>query len=118
MGVFSVLIEIGDPEGQHFESVEALVDTGATFTLVPGSTLSALGVRPSDSGLFELADGSTTSFDVGETRVRVNGKEVSTAVVFGDERMSPLLGAYTLERLRLGVDPAGKRLIEVPWRLM
>jgi hypothetical protein len=34
MGIFHVPIEIGDPRGERFESVEALVDTGATFVKV------------------------------------------------------------------------------------
>ena len=35
MGTFRVTIEIGDPAGRHYETVEALVDTGATYTTVP-----------------------------------------------------------------------------------
>ena len=46
MGVFSVPIEIGDPWRNRFERLDALVDTGATFTLVPASLLDELGVEP------------------------------------------------------------------------
>lgn len=35
MGTFSVLIEVGNPGGNRFEGLEALVDTGATYTVVP-----------------------------------------------------------------------------------
>ena len=42
MGTFLVEIELGDPEGRRYETVEALVDTGATYTTVPGSTLRRL----------------------------------------------------------------------------
>ena len=118
MGVFSIPIEIGNPEGTRFEHVDALVDTGATFTIVPASVLRSLGLEPQERGSFELADGSLQEFDIAETRLRIDGQETSTVVVFGNEGMTPLLGAYTLERVRLAVDPAGKRLIRVPWRLM
>ena len=118
MGVFRVPVEIGDPEGERFERVDAMVDTGATYTLVPASTLHRLGVEPEERGPFELADGSLRDLEIGQTRVRVDGQEVTTVVVFGDEGMTPLLGAYTLERLRLAADPARRRLISVPWRLM
>ena len=118
MGVFSAPIEIGDLEGTRFEHVDALVDTGATFTMVPASVLRNLGLEPQERGAFELADGSLQEFDIAETRLRIDGQETSTVVVFGNEDMTPLLGAYTLERVRLAVDPAGKRLIQVPWRLM
>ena len=118
MGVFSVRIEIGDSEGTRFEWFDALVDTGATFTMVPASVLRTLGLQPQERGAFELADGGLQEFDIAETRMRMDGQETSTVVVFGNEGMTPLLGAYTLERVRLAVDPAGKRLIRVPWRLM
>ena len=118
MGVFSVPIEIGNPDGSQFERLDALVDTGATFTMIPASVLRELGLEAHERGAFELADGSLQQFDISETRIRVEGREISTVVVFGQESMTPLLGAYTLERMRLGVDPAGQRLIEVPWRLM
>ena len=36
--------EIADPQGQHFEAVEMLVDTGATFTKAPRDLLERLGV--------------------------------------------------------------------------
>ena len=118
MGIFNVPIEIGDSEGTRFEQVDALVDTGATFTMVPASVLRSLGLEPSERGALELADGSLQEFDIAETRLRINGQETSTVVVFGSDDMMPLLGAYTLERVRLAVDSAVQRLIRVPWRLM
>ena len=36
MGVFNVEIGIGDPDGLRFESVEAMVDSGASYTMIPG----------------------------------------------------------------------------------
>jgi predicted aspartyl protease len=118
VGVFSVPIEIGDPDGTRFEHVDALVGAGATFTMVPASVLRNLGLEPEERGAFELADGSLQEFGLAETRLRIDGQETSTVVVFGSEDMTPLLGAYTLERVRLAVGPAGKRLIRVPWRMM
>ena len=32
MGVFRVPVEIGDLDGTRFERIEALVDTGASYT--------------------------------------------------------------------------------------
>ena len=118
MGIFSVPVEVGDPEGSRFERVEALVDTGATFTIVPASILHRLGVEPHERGSFELADGSFRDYSIGETRVQVDGEEINSPVVFGDEEMEPILGAVTLETLGRAVDPARRRLIRVPWRLL
>jgi len=33
MGTFNVAIQIGDLAGQHFVDVQALVDTGSTYTV-------------------------------------------------------------------------------------
>ena len=118
MGIFYVTIEIGDPAGQRFESVDALVDTGATYSVIPAAMLRSLAIGSIERGSFELADGTFREFELGETRVRVHGTEVNTVVVVGDENTEPLLGAYTLERLRLAVDPVRQRLISVPARLM
>ena len=42
MGTFRITVEIGDQSGQRFQEMEALVDTGATFTKVPRTILEAL----------------------------------------------------------------------------
>ena len=118
MGTFRVAIEIGDPRGERYEQVEALVDTGATYTTAPASLLHGLGVTPHDRVPFILADGRRIERDVGQTWVRVDGKSVISLVVFGEESEEALLGAYTLEGLRLGIDPANERLVPTPGLLM
>ena len=109
MGLFSWPFEIGNLNGDTFEWVEGLVDTGATYSSLPASTLRRLGVEPTEMVEFELADGSVTQRALGDARARVEGREVITAVIFGDESDSALLGSYTLERVRLAVDPYGRR---------
>ena len=118
MGTFRVAIEIGDPRGERYEQVEALVDTGATYTTAPASLLHGLGVTPHDRVPFILADGRRIERDVGQTWVRVDGKSVISLVVFGEESEEALLGAYTLEGVRLTVDPANQRLVPTPGLLM
>ena len=117
MGVFRVPIEIGDPSGSEFETVDAVVDTGATYTMLPGSVLTRLGIAPYRRRTFALADGRRREFDMARATVRMDGEEVSTIVIFGDESIAPLLGAYTLEGLGLSVDPTGQRLVELDGRL-
>lgn len=117
MGTFRVQIEVGDPDGNRFEAVEALVDTGATNTALPASQLRRLGVTPHRRAAFELADGRQTELDIGRTWVRVNGELEQTQVVFAEEETEPILGAVTLEEFGLAVDPVKRRLVSVP-RLM
>jgi len=114
MGTFRVPVEIGNSSGERYERVEALADTGATYTSVPGSLLQRLGVERRDRATFIQADGTTFERDVGQTWARVDGRSVITLVVFGDEAAPALLGAYTLEGVRLAVDPVNRRLVPVP----
>lgn len=118
MGTFHVRIEIGDPAGQRYEMVDALVDTGATYTTVPAPLLQGLGVVPHARDTFILADGRQVDRDIGRTWVRVDGRVELTLVVFGEPETRPLLGAYTLEGLRLAADPVSRRLVPVPGLLV
>jgi len=94
--------------------VEALVDTGASYTTLPASLLRELDVRAAGRRPLMLANGEMTTRDVGQTWVRLDGREVMTVVVFGDDGGPALLGAVTLEETGLGIDPLGRKLIEVP----
>lgn len=113
MSTFLVTLEVGDPDGSRFESVSALVDTGATYTFLPASLLSRLGVTPHRRMEFEIADGSRMERGFGRTWGRLNGGAEVSPVIFGDEGVTPLLGAVTLEIFGLGVDPVNRRLIPV-----
>ena len=118
MGTFRVEIGIGDQQGLQYEYVEALVDSGATYNILPASLLRRLGVEVWRSGTFSLADGRSIRRDLGQTRVRLNGDEAIAPVVFGDEGVQPLLGAVTLEIFGLGIDPVRMRLIPVEGLMM
>ena len=113
MGTFSVVIEVGDLQGQRFEEMEALVDTGATATVLPASMLKQMGIVPTKRKIFEYANGVQTELDMAPVMVRVEGEETPTWVIFGEEGTSPILGAHALEGLLLGVDPFAQRLIPV-----
>ena len=113
MGTFNVTIQIGNLGGEHFEDVEAMADTGAITTVIPRPILVGLGIRPTRRETFEYAGGQRVELDLAEARARVEGRETSTWVIFGEEGMSALLGAYTLEGVFLGVDPYNQRLIPV-----
>ena len=113
MGTFNVTVEVAAGPDGPFESLEALVDTGATYTLAPAPLLRRLGVEPIDLITFIIADGSRMQQEIGEATIRLDGRVRTTLVVFGDEGANTLLGAYTLEAFALGVDPRNRRLIPV-----
>ena len=105
-----VTIGVGDPEGQRFENLEVVVDTGATFTTAPGTLLERLGVPVERSVQSELTDGSVAPVDVGRTIIRLEGKEFPIPVIFGEPAEPSLLGAIALQDALRAVDPAGRRL--------
>ncbi|MCY3818074.1 MAG: aspartyl protease family protein [Gammaproteobacteria bacterium] len=113
MGTFTVPIQVADPEGHQYETVEAMVDSGATYTVLPASVLERLGVVPHGVRSFVLADGSRVERGFGRTWIRLEGQEEISPVVFWDEGAQPLLGAVTLEIFSLGIDPVNGRLIPV-----
>ncbi|MBI3634917.1 MAG: aspartyl protease family protein [Candidatus Rokubacteria bacterium] len=118
MGTFRVVIEVGDPAGHRYERIEALVDTGATYTTLSREVLDGLGVTPHARDTFVLADGRRVERDIGRTWIRVGNDAEMTLVVFADAGAPALLGAYALEGLRLAADPVGRRLVPVPGLLL
>ena len=87
--MFTVDMEFGDPQGERFERIDALVDTGASHSALPASKLRALGVEPRERGRFQIADGTIVTRDVGQTWVRIDGRTIMTVVVFADEDAGP-----------------------------
>lgn len=56
MGTFSVSMEVGAPSGGEFVQVEALVDTGATYSVLSRDVLGPLGIEAIETISFESAD--------------------------------------------------------------
>jgi clan AA aspartic protease len=111
MGTFSWPIRISSLDGENSREIEATVDTGATYTVLPSSLLRELGVPVTRQAPFELGDGRIVNLDVGEARATINGASATTQVVFAGDDAAPLLGAVTLEELLLAVDPVHQRLV-------
>ena len=91
------------------------MDTGSTYTGVPGPILEELGIAPEWTSVFELADGRQEEYGLAEVRLGIGGEERTTICIFGAPESEPLLGAYALEGFGLAADPVNGRL--VPARL-
>ncbi len=111
MGTFSWPLRISDMNGGASWEIEATVDTGAAYTTLSARLLRELGIEPIDRGVFLLADGRRVEMEIGRAWATINGTTEVTLVVFGEDDAPPLLGAYTLEGLRLAVDPVAQRLV-------
>jgi len=114
MGHVDITVGLGTPDRSRFVEIEASVDTGATFTMIPRRVLEDLGVRPIRQALFELADGASVTKDVGEVPLRLDGTVLTTTCLFGDEGQPALIGVVTLEQFLLGVDTVNGRLVPIP----
>jgi clan AA aspartic protease len=111
MSTFSYLIEIADLDERHSGEIEALVDTGASYTVLPSRFLRDLGVEPIGTRRLLLADGSRVDMEYGRAWATIDGDREVTIVFFGRDNGPALLGAYTLEGLALAVDPSEERLV-------
>ena len=86
--------------------------------MLPKGLLESLGVEPSGTERVRLADGRLVEWDVGEAYVRYGKFATHTWVLFGEPRGASVLGALTLEELRLQVDPRSRRLRRIKVTLM
>lgn len=115
MGTFRQRIQVAHPAApDRSVDVDAIADSGALYTWIPGDRLTALGLSPTDTRDFQLADGRIIDRPICEATIRIDGKSCTRICVFGDPGSLPLLGADTLEGFSLAVDPVRKRLIPVP----
>lgn len=115
MDTFNRPVRLDSANGERALQFDALVDTGSFYTIVPTNLLRGLGTVPTEKVGLELADGRRVAWDIGEARATVDGRTVTTLVVFGEDGVDPVLGAYTLEGLRLSVDPVEETLVPIPY---
>ena len=112
MGTFFHSITLIGSSGQRI-AIDALVDTGATFTSMPQQTLVELGIAPRREVSLRLADGRSHLQRLGYMMVELDGLEGPPYVVFGENGAPPAIGPVTLEGFLLGVDPVAQALVPI-----
>lgn len=115
MGLVFVEGTVTSPTGKY-ESVRFLVDSGATYTLLPNDTWRAIGLAAKRSVRFSLADGTEIERQVSECHIALPQGEGHTPVILGEPGDEPLLGTITLENLGLVLNPFNRTL--QPMRMM
>jgi large subunit ribosomal protein L1 len=118
MGTFEHTLEIEPAQGGAFLAVEALVDTGATFSRLPADIVERLGYVATRRKSFVIADGRTVEMGICDVKVRMDGETTTTPVMIGDVNTQPLIGAVTLEQFLVAPDPVNQKLIKVEGLLM
>ncbi|MCL0069914.1 aspartyl protease family protein [Dehalococcoidia bacterium] len=109
MGITYIEGQVKGPSGKQ-ESVEFLIDSGATYSLLPKTVWEAIGLRPKRKQSFRLADGTRVERTVSEAFVILPQGEAHTPVILGEEGDEALLGVVTLENLGLVFNPFDRTL--------
>ena len=114
MGEVIATLGIWAADGSHVRDIEMRVDTGASYSQLPGDLLRDMGWVPTLPGRpAGLADGTQTTVDLGEVRIRYGDTNLTRLFVFGEGNCPKLMGSDTLQGLGMGVDPVNHRLIDV-----
>jgi clan AA aspartic protease len=91
-------------------TVNMLVDTGATYSVIPEALARAIGVKRFKRGIrMTLGDGRRMKMNVGTAMFRIGNREAPALILFG-KVAEPVLGVETLEALGLAVDPRRQQL--------
>ncbi len=111
MGLFSVRVAVFNiHDAQKARTLDFIVDTGATLSVIPEDVAEELGVEPEDKRIFQLANGTHVARDVGSVGFEYEGRRTVGSVVIGQRGDVPLLGAVVLESWGYEADPVHKTL--------
>lgn len=116
MGIVFVEGTVIGPNGKEAK-LEFLVDSGATYTLLPLKLWRAIGLRPNDSVRCRLADGTPVERKVSECEIVLGRRKRHTPVMLGKEGDEALLGTVTLAEFSLTLNPFTRKLQPMRVRL-
>jgi len=118
MGLTYIKASIANPaRPKRSARVKFLVDSGASYSVVPAPVLRRLGIQPRRTKSFILADGTEIKRSLGQALFRLNGEEAASPVIFGEKGDSILLGSVSLEALGFMLDPLKRELRPLPMLL-
>jgi len=114
MGITYIEGMVTGPGGS--QTLDFLVDSGATYSLLPFDVWTALGLSPKRTASFALGDGSRIERNISECHVAFSMGEGHSPVILGEPGDAALLGLVTLENLGLVFNPFTRTLR--PMRLL
>jgi clan AA aspartic protease len=117
MGLVWVEVAVRNPDTGRHAAAKALVDTGATLTVVPRRIAEELQLPTIGKRRVMTAKG-TTELDECVGVVEVMGRKAYTHILVSDDIEIVLIGATALETLGLEVDPVTGKLKEAATYLL
>ncbi len=119
MGIFRVRVKVYNLSDEtRAREIEMVVDSGATYPLIPRELADELGISPETERTFTLADGNQIVRFMARAGLAYDGRSAASMVVIGERGDVPILGAHALEGLGFGVDPVAKTLRPAPQYLL
>jgi predicted aspartyl protease len=115
MGLTHIEGTVTGPKGKR-ATLKFLVDSGATYTLLPYKIWRAIGLKPIGSVKCILADGTEVERKLSECRIALPQGQRYTPVMLGEKGGEALSGAVTLKILGLILNPYSREL--QPMRMM
>jgi len=108
MGETFTSIEFYGPDDTH--ELEALVDTGATFTEISRKLALKIGLKPRRTVLTQLATGDLVSREAGTVEAEIAGVRDTIPVVIGEDHEPAVVGDTTLGILGFKINSITKEL--------
>src|SRR5438309_11981530 len=96
MGITYAEAEVSNEAGM-VQKVRFLLDSGAAYSVLPQEVWRALGLRPTRTVDFALADGSIIQRDVSHCFIKFQDERAPSPVVLGELIDAALLGKLTIE---------------------
>ncbi len=115
MGITYIDGTVRGPTGIE-EQVRFLVDSGATYSLLPIPVWESIGLEATREQTFTLADGTTVVRRISTCYLLLPQGEDYSPVILGEPGDAALLGVVTLEILGLLFNPFSRTL--QPMRMM
>lgn len=117
VGHVEVDVRIGDLDGKKFKEVKALVDTGATFTVLPENVAKELNLPLMGEKVRVSTAKGYGELELTHALIEIDGKRRIVPVLVSRHIERTLLGVITLEAMQLRVNPITEKLEEYTARL-
>ncbi len=115
MGLTHIAGTVKGPDGE--DTLNFLVDSGATYTILPRYAWKLIGLVPTRTMNFSLADGSKMTREISECFIELAMGKGHTPVVLGKAGGQPVIGVVTLEEFALIFNPFSRTLQPMHIRL-
>jgi len=112
MGHVEVDVKFGNLEGKEFTELKALVDTGATFTVIPERVAKELNLTLVGEKVKVSTAKGLDELELTHAIIEIDGKRRIMPILVSKHIDRALLGIITLEAMQLRVNPLTGKLEE------